>query len=805
MQKPVTFEAFVRQATGFEPYPFQTGISESGLPKLLRAPTGSGKTVAAVLPWLWRRTAHPDAAVRQATPRWLVLAQPFRTLVEQAESEVRVWLENVGLSDQVGLHVLMGGRGEQKDWSENPGRDAVVIGSIDMLLSRAMNRGYASNRFHWPIDFGVYNNNVQWVFDEVQLLGPALPTSRQLQAFRDSWGTVGPSASMWMSATVEPSWLETIDSGAVDNTVELTDADRHHPHLSQRLEATRTIRELPAESASVSKSLAAAVLEKHRSGTRSIVVVNTVARARDLYKALGKAKHEADIVLVHSRFRPLDRANATERTLAKELPPAGRIVVSTQALEAGVDISSTTLITEIAPWTSIVQRAGRCNRDGRAADAELWWYETVKAAPYDDADVGGVAETLRSLEGRPVTGTELADARSTPSERHPVLRRRDLLDLFDTTPTLSGEDIDIAPYIRDGDDRDVFLLWRELEAEKPDSSLQGTDDELCRVAIGAARKWVQKIGGRGLALWRFDPETGEWRSVSSRDIRPGQTLVADVEAGGYTAELGWEPKSTDPVDPVPTTPQSFGNVTDAPVGAEDLSRGRAWVRLTTHLADTERAAQALIDQLGASIPANLSIAAVHAAALHDIGKANPVFQELLRGSAADNEILPEEELWAKSSQARRTRYPPDRRHHRHELVSLLQLLSPAGEQVLDGEPALVCYLVAAHHGRVRTAIRPLEGDGSVDGRLMALGVVDGDETLPVQLPDGATFPAVQLNLEDRVLLGPSNWTTVVEPLIERTDLGPFRLAWLEAVVRLADWSASGKPSESLVLSQGGQT
>jgi CRISPR/Cas system-associated endonuclease/helicase Cas3 len=43
----------------------------------------------------------------------------------------------------------------------------------------------------------------------------------------------------------------------------------------------------------------------------------------------------------------------------------GIIVISTQVVEAGVDISSETMITEVAPWVSLVQRFGRLKRFGK--------------------------------------------------------------------------------------------------------------------------------------------------------------------------------------------------------------------------------------------------------------------------------------------------------------------------------------------------------------------------------------------------------------------------------------------------------
>ena len=59
-------------------------------------------------------------------------------------------------------------------------------------------------------DFALLHNDTMWVFDEVQLFGEALATSAQLEGLRRSMPNgVGPTTSLWMSATVEPGWLHT--------------------------------------------------------------------------------------------------------------------------------------------------------------------------------------------------------------------------------------------------------------------------------------------------------------------------------------------------------------------------------------------------------------------------------------------------------------------------------------------------------------------------------------------------------------------------------------------------------------------
>src|SRR5438876_7142134 len=114
------FSEFFRKAcateaepAGYEPHGYQARIARDGLPSVVEAPTGTGKT-GIILAWLWRRLyADPGS-----TPRRLVYALPQRSLVEQVAGEAAKWLANLGLADQVALHVVMGGAGE----SQQPGR-----------------------------------------------------------------------------------------------------------------------------------------------------------------------------------------------------------------------------------------------------------------------------------------------------------------------------------------------------------------------------------------------------------------------------------------------------------------------------------------------------------------------------------------------------------------------------------------------------------------------------------------------------------------------------------------------------------
>lgn len=97
--------------------------------------------------------------------------------------------------------------------------------------------------------------------------------------------------------------------------------------------------------------------------------------------------------------------------------------------------------------------------------------------------------------------------------------------------------------------------------------------------------------------------------------------------------------------------------------------------------------------------------------------------------------------------------------------------------------------MASHHGKVRLSIRSLpEENQPDDDRLFARGIWDKDRipTVDGLLPNGAI---IDLSL---MQLGEGSWLERMISLRDDLKLGPFRLAYLESVLRIADWLASKK-------------
>src|SRR5207248_2852759 len=157
------------------------------------------------------------------------------------------------------------------------------------------------------------------------------------------------------------------------------------------------------------KAAAAAILELHREnpGTQTLVVLNTVRRAKKIYEALDAARKKTGsptLLLVHSRFRPHERDGLNASLQEKGDAAQDRIIVATQVVEAGVDISSRTLVTELAPWASIVQRIGRCNRTGDDGPGQVHWINLDEklALPYSTTDLDFARKQLNKLDGKSV-------------------------------------------------------------------------------------------------------------------------------------------------------------------------------------------------------------------------------------------------------------------------------------------------------------------------------------------------------------------------------------------------------------------
>lgn len=929
------FDQFFNDATGHPPYDYQSRLAgnDSGTAcrsQLINVPTGLGKTAAVVIAWLWNRVAQPDATHRKTWPRRLVYCLPMRTLVEQTAEEVKKWIAAIpadvkgelALSDKTKAKlewlaanspvILMGGE-DAGEWDIHPEREAILIGTQDMLLSRALNRGYAAGRARWPKDFALLNNDCLWVFDEVQLMSTGFATSLQLQSWRDCSGMKPAiaTASWWMSATVEQEWLASamdfvpsivgVCNDSDEQTKLLWNEDaKGHSDSARRLKkllqpGTKTFHpkaevELKAgkEDEYIAKVAKAVKERMAEHGGKTLVIVNTVRRACALAARLKDDKP----LLLQSRFRHRERKAWTSKV------KDANFIIATQVIEAGLDITSRVLFSEICPWPSFIQRCGRAARYPDDPSADIYWLDVTKdSAPYSEDELAEVKGQFTSIT-TPLRDVSLAGFRAhreklSAEATHRLLpyaprfvpQAKDILDLFDTTPDLTGADIDISRYLRDGEEHDITAFWRDCSTiQKPPKTKawQPEHAELCPVPVfsrdySGFRDFAQKTQGR---IWRWDYRDG-WTRLNRGDaerIFPGQVFLLEKTCGGYDSEKGWtgHPEDSDfdigpwkqPV-PLPAVPNEedentagMGDDFEGANGSSNSGQNGGWRTILHHSREVCEELHACLPLLLPNSEADDDVRVVLplAGRLHDWGKAHAAFkqkikpEELAKAIAHVPDGLPAkapDDCWRRDKPRPQPKSTPEadrdarRAGFRHELASGLAILEllrrhqpnhpalawpdeelrgafdhapsepclPLADTALAAEISsltvpqfnLLIYLVAAHHGKVRLSLRSSPDDLRDDvpwpcppETRQARGVRDGDSLPDVALP-GLDFissqvlaPAVTLHLDVMDLglssaYGPS-WRERTGALLAAH--GPFRLAWYEALLRVADARAS---------------
>jgi len=927
--RAVSFTDFFSAATdGFSPYDWQLQVAVDGLPDVLPVPTGLGKTEVA-LAWAWRLLVD-----KQPEPLHLVVCLPMRSLVTQTVQRLKGYFEGLKAEKpeiEVGVHQLMGGAIDEK-WKRSPDTPWVLVGTQDQLLSRALNRGYAMSRFEWPVHFGLLNNDCRWIIDEVQLMGPGLWTTSQLDWMRKKrFPSLKPCLTTWMSATVGTSFLSTTDRSRDqlgDPSPEqlaferkLTAALDDDQGLSWWRAAKRPVAwwQPPGSTAKKSgakrrgaakpttvtlEAISKVVAEEHVAGKLSLVICNTVNMAREVFRALPIVDHK---VLLTSRFRRDDRdrheqrllefdANRKAGTLPKDDP--GLICVSTQVVEAGLDISAHRLWTELAPWPSMLQRLGRLNRKGDDQEAGAWVWETPREGgnkkverigPYEAADIERAKKLVAvfaplsqqtpfaqaTAELTKKCAKELEEAlRPRPS---PLPRALDVHGLFSTERDVHGGFTDVSAFVRGTDpDLDVTVFWRDWSGDNPprgddlDGPLLEPAQEGCPVSFVRVQKMLESSKGKA---WLWDDEADRWERVNHWDIHPGMLVMLKREVGGYDTTEGWTGKKSNVLAEVPRAGRG------ATLRDDTWTESGYWSKLEDHLEDARSEAEKLCTAL--AMTGQTRDAVVEASGLHDLGKAHPQWQAALpnwRGvSGIPNGLLAktphilavdvpkagdlsnvreqvrtlrptalqisDDRSW-RGPEIVRLRWivddkptstdravlnkladvcwagePAFRPDLRHEVASALAMWRKYRDSDKRPYPALAVYLAATHHGKARTVLRSTIGEGDdvfgVRSEPGTLGL--GSDQWPLDFSIAKDGAEGRWEGNEFVLTG-YGWTGLVADLLgpwrpedkgnagvvpetEPRHLGPFALAYLEALVRVADWRASEKPSVSVKPSE----
>jgi len=719
----MTFTKIFHQLTGFSPYPWQERMPEllaQWDTILVKAPTGAGKEAGAVIPWL----------VAGETAR-LIYALPTRSLVDQVYKNVSKLAERHGLG-QERVYCLKGGQIEQ-GYEDSLCDRAIIIGTQDQVLTRALNRGFSVSWSQRPKQAAAMNNDCTWVLDETQLMGVGYKSAVQLQKLRQRLGCYGRSQLICMSATLDAQVVE--QAGLSFAVVELEEADRSHPFLGQKLRKPKPLTRVAVASVG---EIVALVEQVYCADGLTLVVVNQVKRVREIGQRL--RERGLSVLEVHSRFLGGDRSR-----LQDQIYDFKGVLVATQVVEAGVDLDARTLITELCPWSSFVQRVGRLGRTKMEQESQAYWLDWQdpqwSVLPYEQAELDQCRQRLESLGDVGLLSLAAVESPPIPA-RGPVLRERILKEhLFCTTSDGRNFDGTVHEYVRELHNFTVRVCWSDRLPQHIPGALY-----LCPVPL---RELQQLLGAQVCHRWG---DGDLWQRVTADALKVGDVVVVPVALGGYSRESGWTGNPEDRFVPEP--------ILEKPWDSEFYGGGKFKLSLKLHSADAEgflRSFVPVLQRLGLTAAEVERLA--RCARWHDWGKAHGVWQAY---AGAAGEILAKGERYG---------HPEQLQGFRHELASALAARA-------QGVDFLSVYLIAAHHGKVRETL--------IQGRFAP--------DCPYGVRFGSVLPAVELGeeVQGEVVLGWEGsllgWDDGVVELVE--EYGPFRLWFLEALVRNADVQAS---------------
>ncbi|MEM4360580.1 MAG: CRISPR-associated helicase Cas3' [Candidatus Anstonellaceae archaeon] len=384
---------------------FKKNITDKNKSKVFFvAPTGIGKSEISLY-WALKQAKEKNL-------KKIIYVLPFKVLIDDLFKRFKEYLgeENVDKWDSDWIEDdILKALTQEIDRSKNLNLDEifnfykinreyflkspVIITTADQILSSFFNiRRY-------PIRLGLFKESA-FVFDEIQGYGENL----RFFIYRFIENTCLENPVLIMTAT-PPSEIEEKNKITLLKDFEIfRDKKWWEEIYKKRMVKVKIIKTKNFDI----KELKGHIDEILTKKKRIAIIVNTVNSCVEIFKELKKNfENKIDMLILHGSLRSSDRDNAIKRILDPNANPF--LLVSTQVIEAGIDVSFDYMIRQIAPYPSLVQSLGRVNRKGEYEDSEFciiaFQNEEDKkiiemAKPYDINEIDNVNKKLIAEEGK---------------------------------------------------------------------------------------------------------------------------------------------------------------------------------------------------------------------------------------------------------------------------------------------------------------------------------------------------------------------------------------------------------------------
>lgn len=303
----------------------------------LTVPTGGGKTVAS-LAFALRH------AVKNKMDR-IIYVIPYTSIIEQ---NARVFSDILGKDNVLENHYNIDYESDEELKpmhlaSENWDKPVIVTTNVQFFESLFANRSSKCRKLH-----NMANSVI--IFDEAQMLPNDYlkPCIAAMEELIQHYG-----ASIVLCTATQPA-LQQFFQSSID-AVELC------PRLDEQFRFFKrvTLKDLSR----ISEEELAEKLEKEE---QALCIINTKKKAQSIYQRL---KGEGVYHLSTSMY-PKHRKCVLEDIRRRLDDEKKCIVISTSLVEAGVDLDFQSVYRQLAGVDSIIQAAGRCNREGKRSAEE---------------------------------------------------------------------------------------------------------------------------------------------------------------------------------------------------------------------------------------------------------------------------------------------------------------------------------------------------------------------------------------------------------------------------------------------------
>lgn len=332
----------------------------------MAAPTGSGKTLAAMAFAL--EHAHANGKRR------VIMAVPFTSITTQNAQVLREVLDDVDARLVLEHHSAIDDQTADDWWrrlgAQNWDAEVIVTTTVQLFDSLFSNRPSATRKLHRLVNSVV-------VIDEVQALPVLLVPSllRMLRELVEHYGV-----TVLLASATQPSFwsLRVWSDLPVIDIYEPTHRDDTDARVT--FDIRTASQPWPA--------IAAEIAEQ----PQALAIVNTTKDSRALFDALN-GLGTAGVVHLSTRMCGAHRAEILERVRARLQRGERILLVSTQLVEAGVDLDFPVVFRALAPADSLLQAAGRCNREGRLPSPG----RVVVFRPVDGGTPGALYDTAIAI------------------------------------------------------------------------------------------------------------------------------------------------------------------------------------------------------------------------------------------------------------------------------------------------------------------------------------------------------------------------------------------------------------------------